>query len=49
MVKEEFLLTKRRYDLLSGRWYNNEVIAYQIRQSFKPGEVTPEEANEIGR
>jgi hypothetical protein len=26
----------------------NEVIAYQIRQSFAPGEVTPEEANRIG-
>jgi len=24
------------------------VIAYQVRQSFKPGEVTPEEANRIG-
>lgn len=24
------------------------MIAYQIRQSFKPGEVTPEEANQIG-
>ena len=24
------------------------MIAYQIRQSFKPGEVTPEEANRIG-
>ena len=24
------------------------MIAYQIRQSFKPGEITPEEANEIG-
>ena len=49
MVKEEFLLTKRKYEFLSGRWYENEVIAYQIRQSFKPGEVTPAEANEIGR
>ncbi len=24
------------------------MLAYQIRQSFKPGEVTPEEANKIG-
>ena len=24
------------------------MIAYQVRQSFKPGEVTPEEANRIG-
>ena len=26
----------------------NNVIAYQIRQSFKPGEITPEEANKVG-
>jgi len=25
------------------------VIAYHLRQAFKPGEVTPEEANQIGR
>lgn len=24
------------------------MIAYQVRQSFRPGEVTPEEANKIG-
>ena len=24
------------------------MIAYLIRQSFKPGEVTPEEANQLG-
>ena len=24
------------------------MIAYQIRQSFKPGEITPEEANQVG-
>ncbi len=33
---------------LTGRSNLNEVIAYQLRQSFKPGEVTPEEANKIG-
>ena len=48
-VNEEFLLTKHLYDQISGLQYRNEVIAYQIRQSFKPGEVTPEEANEIGK
>ena len=48
-VDEEFFLTKKKYDQVSGRRYHNEVIAYQIRQSFKPGEVTPEEANQIGR
>lgn len=30
------------------RTQEHDVIAYQIRQSFKPGEITPEEANEIG-
>lgn len=28
--------------------WKGDVIAYQIRQSFKPGEITPEEANEVG-
>ena len=44
----EFALAKREYYHSTGRKYRNDVIAYQIRQSFKPGEVTPEEANRIG-
>ena len=44
----EFLLSKRQYNAITGREHKNDVIAYQIRQSFKPGEVTPEQANEIG-
>ena len=32
----------------TGRSQKNNVIAYQIRQSFKPGEITPEEANKVG-
>jgi len=44
----EFLLSKRQYDQITGRQERNSVIAYQVRQSFKPGEVTPEEANQIG-
>lgn len=44
----EFLLSKRQYRQLTGREQASDVIAYQIRQSFKPGEVTPEEANQIG-
>ncbi len=47
-VDEEFMLSKREYEHKTGRRQKNDVIAYQIRQSFKPGEVTPEEANEIG-
>lgn len=45
----EFLLSKERYLSLTGRDQDRrDVIAYHTRQSFKPGEVTPEEANRIG-
>ena len=47
-VQGEFLLSKRIYSDITGREQANDVIAYQIRQSFKPGEVTPELANQIG-
>lgn len=45
---EEFLLSKRQYEQMTDRRQEHDIIAYQIRQSFKPGEVTPEEANRIG-
>lgn len=45
---QEFLLSKRQYQHITGRNQQHDVIAYQIRQSFKPGEVTPEEANQVG-
>ena len=45
---QEFLLSKRQYLQMTGRTQEHDVIAYQIRQSFKPGEITPEDANEIG-
>jgi hypothetical protein len=45
----EFLLSKQKYAALTGRDQGkNDVIAYHVRQSFKPGEITPEEANRIG-
>lgn len=47
-VDAEFLLAKREYRTLTGRAHKKDVIAYQVRQSFRPGEVTPEEANRIG-
>lgn len=47
-VDEEFMLIKRLYERSTGRIQKSDVIAYQVRQSFKPGEVTPEEANRIG-
>ena len=45
---EEFMLTKRLYHKRTGLDADANVIAYQIRQSFKPGEITPEEANRLG-
>ena len=45
---EEFMLSKRQYEFVTGRIQKNDVIAYQIRQSFKPGEITAEEANKVG-
>jgi len=47
-VKGEFLLSKKIYSNITGREQENDVILYQIRQSFKPGEITPEHANKIG-
>ena len=47
-IDAEFALAKRQYRHFTGREEKNDVIAYQVRQSFKPGEVSPEEANQIG-
>ena len=47
-VDEEFLLQKREYAQFTGGTRRDGIIAYQIRQSFKPGEITPEEANRLG-
>ena len=45
----EFLLMKREYIAQTGRHRGkDDVIAYHLRQSFVPGEITPEEANRIG-
>ena len=44
------LLMKYKYKAATGREQRRDadVLCYQIRQSFKPGEITPEEANRIG-
>lgn len=47
-IQGEFLLSKRQYSNITGRQQENDVIAYQIRQSFKPDEISPELANKIG-
>lgn len=49
-VDAEFLLSKSKYKAITGREQKRDenILCYQIRQSFLPGEVTPEEANRIG-
>ena len=49
IADQEFLFAKRQYAVITGREQkDNDVIAYHLRQSFKPGEITPELANKIG-
>ena len=49
-VDTEFLLAKQKYYSITGRepQHGRDIIAYQIRQAFFPGEITPEQANKIG-
>ena len=45
----EFLFTKNQYIQKTGRVRGeDDVIAYHLRQSFVPGEITPEDANRLG-
>ena len=46
---DEFMLFRQEYQQNTGRTQENEVIGYHVRQAFKPEEITPEEANEIGK
>ena len=48
LVDLEFAQAKKEYLHKTWRQPKGDVIAYQIRQSFKPGEITPEEANKVG-
>ena len=49
IADKEFLFAQRQYENITGRKpKKNDVIAYHLRQSFKPGEVTAEQANKIG-
>ena len=47
---EEFEISKKLYFQLTGRSQpiGRDVIMYRIIQSFKPGEISPEDANRIG-
>ena len=45
----EFMFLRGQYLHNTGRSQGkNEVVAYHVRQSFVPGEITPEEANRLG-
>ena len=46
----EFALDKRNYFMRTGkRGTKADVIAYHLRQSFLPGEITSEDANRLGQ
>lgn len=45
----EFMLYRQEYLENTGREIENKVLVYHVRQAFKPDEITPEEANEIGK
>ena len=48
-AKSDFILSKQLYARQTGRNQGDrDVIAYHMRMSFKPGEVTPEKALELG-
>ena len=44
----EFLLVHSQYKAETGRETDRGALFFQIRQAFKLGEITPEEANRIG-
>lgn len=46
---DEFMLFRQEYQQNTGRTQESEVIGYHVRQAFKPQEITPEEANKIGK
>jgi len=47
---EEFEISKKIYTQVTGRRQSPEhdIIMYRIIQSFKPGEISPEDANRLG-
>ena len=45
----QFVYSKQQYIRQTGKVQGKDnVIAYHLRQSFRPGEITPEEANRLG-
>ena len=50
IADKEFLYAKKCYIQKTGKVRGaDDVIAYHLRQSLVPGEITPEEANRLGR
>ena len=46
---DEFTLTKDDYHNLTGRSQGaNEILAYHVRQAFKPDEIDADTANKLG-
>lgn len=47
---QEFTVSKQMYGAITGRQRapKDDVISYLLIQSFKPGEITPEDANKLG-
>ena len=47
---QEFTVSKQIYEATTGRRRDpdEDVISYLLIQSFRPGEITPEEANRLG-
>lgn len=49
IAEQQFLFTKSQYTRLTGRKQGSkDVIAYHLRQSFKPDEIDAQTANKIG-
>lgn len=49
IADSQFFYSKQQYIRNTGRIRgSDDVIAYHLRQSFRPGEITPDEANRLG-
>ena len=49
VANSQFFYSKQQYIRNTGKVRGtDDVIAYHLRQSFRPGEITPEEANRLG-
>ena len=45
---EEWALAHMEYTHITGRTQKNGIAVYRMRQAFKPGEITPQKANQLG-